>query len=252
MSRKDWLIPASLICLSLVPALGGANRLGQVAAGAATAENARFLAVPMPIVIHIVAATLYSFLGALQFSPGFRRHNRAWHRIVGRVILPCALAVAATGLWMTLNYPWPTNDGVAVFLERLIFGSAMLISVVLGVEAIRRRRFHEHGDWMIRAYAIGMGAGTQVLTHLPWFILVDLKPGLTPRAIMMGLGWLINVVFAEWVIRHGHSNSVDRNRRNDFHRPLGSAPPARVRGGLARLLPARAMGAAHAPAENFP
>jgi hypothetical protein len=81
----------------------------------------------------------------------------------------------------------------------------MLISVALGIEAIRRRKFSEHGDWMIRAYAIGMGAGTQVLTHLPWFILVDLKPGLTPRAIMMGAGWVINVVFAEWVIRRGRS-----------------------------------------------
>jgi hypothetical protein len=26
---------------------------------------------------------------------------------------------------------------------------------------------------MTRAYAIGLGAGTQVLTHLPWFVLAD-------------------------------------------------------------------------------
>lgn len=246
MSRKDWLIPAGLICLSLVPALGGANRLGQVAAGSVTAENARFLAVPGPIVVHIVAATLYSFLGALQFSPGFRRHNRAWHRVVGRVLLPAALAVAISGLWMTFEYPWPANDGLAVFAERLVFGTAMLISIALGIEAIRRRRFNEHGDWMIRAYAIGMGAGTQVLTHLPWFILVNLKPGLTPRAIMMGLGWVINVVFAEWVIRHGHSNRIDRNRRHGVHRPVGAAAARPVRGALARLLPARPVAVAHA------
>jgi len=205
MKKRDWLIPAGLIVLSLVPALGGASRLGQVAGGRATLENARFLAAPVPIVIHIVAAVLYSFVGALQFSPGFRKHNRQWHRIAGRVLLPCAVFVAGSGLWMTFNYPWPASDGVAVFMERLVFGTAMLISVALGIEAIRRRKFTEHGDWMIRAYAIGMGAGTQVLTHLPWFILVDLKPGLTPRAIMMGAGWVINVVFAEWVIRRGRS-----------------------------------------------
>jgi hypothetical protein len=35
---------------------------------------------------------------------------------------------------------------------------------------------------MIRTYAIGMGAGTQVLTHLPWFIVTDVKPGETARA----------------------------------------------------------------------
>jgi putative Mn2+ efflux pump MntP len=209
--RSDWLIPLGLIILSLVPALGGTNRLMQVSAGRVTAENARFLAAPVPIVIHIICATLFSFLGALQFSPGFRKHNRRWHRIAGRVLLPCAIGVAISGLWMTLTYSFPANDGVAVFAERLVFGTAMLVCVALGIESLRKRKFSEHGDWMIRAYAIAMGAGTQVLTHLPWFILVDLKPGITPRTIMMGLGWVINIIFAEWVIRRGGSSRrVDR------------------------------------------
>jgi hypothetical protein len=45
-----------------------------------------------------------------------------------------------------------------------------------------------------------MGAGTQVLTHLPWFLLVG-QPKELPRALLMGAGWVINVVMAEWVIR---------------------------------------------------
>jgi hypothetical protein len=98
-------------------------------------------------------------------------------------------------------YPWPQGDGQLVYVERLVFGSAMVLSIVLGIDAIRRRDFTTHGAWMMRAYAIGLGAGTQVLTHLPWFLLVDLKPGETPRAVMMGAGWVINVVVAEWVIR---------------------------------------------------
>jgi uncharacterized membrane protein len=204
-TRADWLIPASLIVLSLVPALGGTNRLVQVGTGSAAAENARFLSAPVPILMHIAAATLYSFVGALKFSPGFRKRNRSWHRMAGRVLLAAGIVVAMSGLWMTLTYAWPANDGVAVFLERLVFGTAMLISIALGIEAIRQRKFAVHGEWMIRAYAIGLGAGTQVLTHLPWFILVDLKPGFTPRAIMMGLGWVINVIVAEWVIRRGRA-----------------------------------------------
>ena len=77
----------------------------------------------------------------------------------------------------------------------------MVVSIVLAVNAIRRRDFASHGTWMTRAYAIGLGAGTQVLTHLPWFILVGGKPGELPRAVMMGAGWVINVVVAEWIIR---------------------------------------------------
>ena len=200
-SRRDLLVPAALIALSLVPALAGTARLAQVGRGVVTPENARFLAAPAPVVLHIVAAITYSILGAFQFSPGFRRRNRGWHRAAGRVLLPAALVVAGSGLWMTLTYPWPAGDGVLVFAERLVFGSAMLLFVLFGADAIRRRKYAEHGEWMIRAYALGLGAGTQVLTHLPWFILVDIKPGETPRAIMMGLGWMINAVVAEWIIR---------------------------------------------------
>lgn len=207
-SRSHWLIPASLIALSVVPALAGTARLAQIGSGTVTPDNARFLAAPGPVVIHIVAAVVYSILGAFQFSPGLRRRHRRWHRTAGRVLIPCAMLVAGSGLWMTLTYPWPRGDGAILYAERLFFGTAMLASVALGVVAIVRRRYAEHGEWMTRAYAIGLGAGTQVLTHLPWFILVDLTPGETPRAIMMGLGWVINLAVAEWIIRRPAQRAV--------------------------------------------
>ncbi len=199
---SDWLIPSALIALSLVPAVAGTARLAQLAGGAnITPENARFFEAPLPVVLHIPAAIVFAILGAFQFSPGLRRRHRKWHRAAGRILVVAALVVAISGLWMTLSYSWPKGDGHLVYAERLVFGSAMLLAVVLGVDAIRRRSFAEHGDWMLRAYAIGMGAGTQVLTHLPGFVLVDLAPGELPRAVMMGLGWAINVAVAEWVIR---------------------------------------------------
>jgi hypothetical protein len=100
-------------------------------------------------------------------------------------------------------YRWPAGDGQAVYLERLVFGSAMVGSIVLALLALRRRDYASHGARMIRGYAIGLGAGTQVLTHLPWFVLAEGKPGELPRAVMMGAGWAINVVVAEWIIRRG-------------------------------------------------
>ena len=208
--RSDRLIPALLIAVSLVPALAGTARLVQLGSGEMTPDNARFFAAPLPVILHIVPAIVYSIVGAFQFSPGFRRRNRRWHRVAGRVLLPAAMLVALSGLWMTLTYPWPAGDGVAVYLERLVFGTAMLLSIVLSVDAIRRRKYAEHGDWMIRAYAIGMGAGTQVLTHLPWFIFTDVKPGETARGVMMGMAWVINLAVAEWIIRRPmrHPKSV--------------------------------------------
>ena len=101
---------------------------------------------------------------------------------------------------MTLGYPWPVGDGEVLYVERLVFGTAMLVSLLLAIAAIRRRNFAVHGEWMIRAYAIGMGAGTQVLTHLPYYLFVG-KPDESTRAVLMGAGWVINVLFAEWIIR---------------------------------------------------
>ncbi len=201
-AKSDWLIPGGLIALSMVPAIAGIVRLTQLAGGATiTPENARFFAAPLPVVVHIPAVIVYSVLGAFQFSPGFRRRRRAWHRAAGRILAPCGILAALSGLWMAHFYPWRLGDGELVYLERLVFGSAMLLSIGLGLDAIRRRDFPSHGAWMMRAYAIGLGAGTQVVTHLPWFLLVGGKPGELPRGLMMGAGWVINVVVAEWIIR---------------------------------------------------
>ena len=204
--RVEWRVPALLVLLSLVPALAGTARLAQLAAGASvTAENARFFAKPLPVVLHVLAVIPFSILGAFQFAPAFRRRHRGWHRAAGRVLGVCGLVAALTGLWMAQFYPWPAGDGVGVYVERLVFGTAMLGSIVLALDAVRRRDFVTHGAWMTRAYAIGMGAGTQVLTHLPWFLLAHGKPGELPRAVMMGAGWVINAIVAEWIIRRRSS-----------------------------------------------
>ena len=81
----------------------------------------------------------------------------------------------------------------------------MVVSLLLALLAIRRREFPSHGAWMMRAYAIGLGAGTQVLIHMPWFILVNKSPDEVPLAVMMGAGWVINLIVAEWIIRRARS-----------------------------------------------
>jgi uncharacterized membrane protein len=200
--RADWLVPAGLIFLGLVPVIAGAARLSSLVMGAeVTPENARFFASPMPVALHVVGAILFALLGALQFSAGLRRRRPALHRLMGRIAVVAGLVVALTGLWMTLFYPWANNDGEAVYAMRLLFGVAMLASIVLGFAAIRRRDIASHQAWMMRGYAIGMGAGTQVFTHLPWFIFASTAPGELPRAVMMGAGWVINLAVVEWIVR---------------------------------------------------
>ena len=198
-SRADWLVPAALIALSAVPFLGGAIRLvGLVGGAEITPENARFFAVPLPVVIHIITALLFCILGALQFARGFRRRRPGWHRVAGRLLVLCSLAAGLSGLWMTQFYPHLQNNLLYGF--RILFGSAMVLSIALGLAAILRRDIARHRAWMIRGYAIGQGAGTQALVGLPWLLIFG-KPSELNNALMMGACWVINLAVAEWIIR---------------------------------------------------
>src|SRR5207302_5196978 len=155
----QWLAPVGLIVLSLIPVLAGSVRLTELAGGPEiTANNARFVASPVPVMVHIVSVTVFSLLGALQFVPPLRRGRPSWHRIAGRVLVPAGVLVALSGLWMSAFYPRPAGDGESLVVVRLIVGSLMLASIVLALFGIRRRDFTSHGAWMTRGYAIALGA----------------------------------------------------------------------------------------------
>lgn len=197
----EWLVPAALIVLSTIPLAAGAFRLTELARGAEiTPANARFFASPLPVVLHIVSVSVYAILGAFQFAPGFRRRRPGWHRAAGRLLVPFGLLVGLSGLWMTLFYPRPDGTGELLYAFRLLFGSAMVICVVLGFAAIRQGDVARHGAWMTRGYAIGLGAGTQVLTQLAGALIIG-PPGELGGALLMGAGWVINLAVAEWAIR---------------------------------------------------
>ena len=212
INTRDWLIIAGLIMLSLVPAIAGSVRMAQLASGAeVTADNARFFASPLPVILHVIGAIIYSIIGAFQFAPGFRRWRPRWHRTTGWILAPSGLIVALSGLWMAHFYQLPPIDGEILYVLRLIFGTAMALFIILGITSIWRRNFVAHGNWMIRAYAIGLGAGTQVFTHLPWTLLMGMPDEFT-RAILMGAGWVINMVIAEWIIFRNRHNRIQRKQ----------------------------------------
>jgi uncharacterized membrane protein len=202
--QRSWPIPVALIALSTVPVLAGALRLLQLAGGPAVlpAER-RFTDFPLPLVVHIVGATTYALLGAFQLVPRFRRRHLAWHRRTGRVLAVAGLLVAASALWMTLFYLRQPGTGDLLYALRLVFGSAMAACLVLGMTTIRRGDVVAHRAWMIRAYAIGLAAGTQAFT-------IGIGAALVGTSGVRGdlasaAGWAINLAIAEWLIR--------RNRR---------------------------------------
>jgi uncharacterized membrane protein len=198
--KSDWLIPAGLIALAFIPVVAGIARLVMLGSGAPpTVETARFIAAPIPVVLHIISVTVYCVLGAFQFSPGVRRNHPRWHRLSGRTLVPFGLVAAVSGVWMAMTYAIVPADTATLHIFRLLAGGGMAVSLVLGFAAIRRGDVETHQAWMRRAYAIGQGAGTQALVLMLPAIISGTIDDLT-RTVMMGVAWLLNLTVAESLI----------------------------------------------------
>lgn len=196
---------AGLVLLGLIPLVAGVLRLVQLAGGPALLPvETRFGDRPMALIVHITASAVFALVGAFQFVPGLRRGRSGWHRRMGRVLVGAGVLVATSALWMTLTYVAQPGTGPLLYILRLVFASAMLGCLLLGFAAVRRRDFATHRAWMIRAYAIGLGAGTQVITGGVGEAIVGtgvLTGDLLTGDLLKGAAWVINLAVAEWVIR---------------------------------------------------
>ena len=203
-NRIDWKMPLALLAISAIPLAAGIARLAGLASGLdGSADNARFVAAPSPVILHILSASLFSILGALQFSSGLRQLSPTWHRVSGRIVLASGILVALSGLWLTVMYPIPPElQGGLLYGVRVFVGVAMLLSIYCAVAAVARRDIATHRAWMIRAFALGQGAGMQVVVLLPWMLLIG-NPSMLHRDMLMSLAWLINLLVAEMAIQMG-------------------------------------------------
>lgn len=210
--RADWYVPLGLVALALIPVAAGLVRLTMLAVGSpVTGPNARFFDAPIPVVVHVVSVTIFSLLGAFQFSAGIRRRWPAWHRAAGRVVVAAAFGAASSGIWMTNSYAIVPADSDLLHGLRLFFGWSMLFAIARGLVAILGGRLASHQAWMRRAYAIGLGAGTQALMLGPAMLAFG-EPADGLRAMMMSAGWLLNLAVAEWLIRAPSTSWPARGR----------------------------------------
>jgi len=225
--RGDIVLIVVLLLLNAVPIAAGVSRL--LGLHVPTMENARFVASPVATFLHIVGSSLFGLVGIGQFVDGFRRRNAAWHRRAGWVLATSGLVAALSGLWMTVFFPRVKGDSDLLDGLRLVFGVAMVVCLLAGLYfGSKKRDFVRHRAWMIRGYAIGMGAGTQVVVFIPW-VLVVAPPGALERALLLGAGWVINLMIAEWWIARGRRRGAPRREDVRQAAPRQDDPPVAAR-----------------------
>ena len=202
LKHPHWLTLATLIVLGALPLLPAVGRMlmrffDLGASPEMVADTARFFVMPIPVVLHVVGGCLFTLIGALQFSKSLRRS--AWHRIAGRLMVGCGLVAALSALWLTQFYPHPTSEGPLLYWFRWAAGLGMIWFLIEGYRAARRRAFDQHRPHMVRAYALGLGASTQMLIGIPVLLLFG-EPSPLAGDLMLGSGWLINLAVAQWAI----------------------------------------------------
>ena len=199
-TRADWLIPAGLILLSVLPLVGGTLRIIDLAVGEPAPGSARFFASPVPIVLHVISSVTYFVLGAFQFSPSLRRLKPVWHRRAGYVLIPSGLVSALSGAWMAYFYPPLLGTGTAAAIIRIVVAVGIAGFICAGFLAIRERKIAAHRAWMMRAYALAIAAGTQPITLAPLIVFPQLY-GEVGYTLGLTAGWVLNLLVAEWLIR---------------------------------------------------
>ena len=206
-TQSDRTLFLVLFTLCLVPVLSGGFRLFSIVfQGSAEPENLNYLANPLPIAFHMIAYMAFCVLGTFQVAPVFRRRHMELHRLLGRSLIPVGMIAAISGIWMTLQYPPLPSNGETVGYVRIVFGIGMIVCLALGAVAIRRRDIPKHQIWMLRSYAIGLGASTQALVAIPWFAFIGQPQG-APWAFAMFAVWVFNLAVAEWFMKSHRSQS---------------------------------------------
>jgi uncharacterized membrane protein len=222
---STWRVPIALVALGTVPVIAGSLRLVELSGVAATMPaNARFAASPLPVVVHIVSATVFAMLGAFQFSARVRRRRPGWHRRAGRIVVVAGLGVALSALWLNQFFPRAGAAREVLYPLRMVFGVAMVVTIVLGFLAARRRDFARHRAWMIRSYAIGLVAGTQVFTLGVGGMIFGHGPVTT--ALLMGAAWGINLAVAERAIRRPTARGKRRPGSTTAARAAAAGAPS--------------------------
>ena len=157
----------------------------------------RYLDHPIIAAIHMASGVAFILFAPLQFIKRVRNNNLSLHRGLGRVLVICALIAGAYGLIATIALP--AFGGISSETAAWFFGLLFLFSLLRAYWCVRNKKIALHREWMIRAFAIGLGVGTQRL-----FLLILIPTtGYSFEAVFgsgLWLGFSLNLLIAEiWI-----------------------------------------------------
>ena len=196
---KPIVVPAALYFGTLLTIILALVQVVQIPLGALPEDSLRLSVAPVWHFMHVLGGATFGILGPIQFSRVLMRKYGRLHRVLGRVFVAAGAMISISSL--SLLWHFPDTYSVAMNSGRLLFGIALGVALVMAMQTIRKRDFTRHRNWMIRAYAIGIGATAVTMVFFPIFVITGQPPtGIVADIAFLG-AWTACISFAEVLVR---------------------------------------------------
>lgn len=197
--QRPMTLAMLLFLATFIPIISAPIRMFQVLTDQLPPDAIKFTAVPWTLFLHSLGGMLFGILGPIQFSRAIKNRFGKFHRITGRIFVVAGMMLGFSALHLLTAFP---NDTTWVLvIARAIAGLGLVFTLTLALLAIINRDFSQHRNWMIRAYAIGMGAAAIAFIQLPIFLMRGKALDGYFADSLFVLSWIINLTIAELVIR---------------------------------------------------
>lgn len=166
-----------------------------------------FLAIPYmwAFYTHITSSVLVLAVGVGQFSRRLMFGYPRVHRLLGKIYVFVLLGAAApSGLVMAFF----GNGGVPAQYGFVLQALAWWFVTFMAYRTIRRGKLREHGEWMLRSYALSFSAISLRAASYLIFWFRDYHGWRYPDhyILLAWLSWLVNLMIAEGLILLGVMN----------------------------------------------
>jgi len=153
--------------------------------------------------IHVFTSIPPLLAGFTQFAPRLLARWPGVHRLMGRVYVFTVCFVTGPASLVMAFY---ANGGITSRIAFVTLAVLWLATTGIGWRKVLRREWGAHREWMIRSYALTLSA----ITLRAWkYVIVWAfePPPMDTYRLVAWLGFVPNIIFAEWWIRRGRKKS---------------------------------------------
>lgn len=147
--------------------------------------------------LHVFTSSFLLLAGFTQFSTFLLKKYKKVHRIMGRLYIWNILVLTGPA---SLIMGFYANGGLLSRIAFILLSVLWIYFTFRGLVAAKQKKIVMHQEYLIRSYALTLSA----LTLRAWKYAISNTFEMPPMdlyRVVAWLGWVLNLLIAEWVIR---------------------------------------------------